>query len=732
MVYSFRATGAAAVLATAARAAAWSMVLWQRPVDPVRRMAAVWAAILWAMAHVAVAQPIDGERLRSPGGDIELRIGVRDGRLQYAVGYRGDEVIRPSRLGLLFQRRHGFDGGMVLLGEAERSSADHTWEQPWGENRLVRDHYNELVVTARQQASGALVRIRLRAFDDGIGFRYEVPAQSGMESLNIVRELTQFAVPPDALAWWIPADRTNRYELLYRRSGLRAIDRVHTPVTFRLSNGVHLSIHEAALLDYSAMTLLQEYAGGFRAALRPWSDGVLVKTAAPFVSPWRTIQVAPDAAGLVNSSLILNLNEPNKLGDVSWVRPAKYIGIWWAMHIAERTWGRDGVHGATTEETMRYMDFAAANGFDAVLVEGWNLGWDGDWQGAGDRFSFTESYPDFDLQAVTRYGRERGVELVGHHETSGNVTNYERQMAAAFELYQRMGVSRVKTGYVAGTAWLKRVDENGVPHYEYHDGQFAVRHHIRVLEEAAKRKISINPHEPVKDTGLRRTYPNWVTREGARGQEYNAWGQPPNPPEHTAILPFTRMLSGPMDFTPGIFDLTPNERPPVRADMPRGSPESRVQTTLAKQLALYVVLYSPLQMAADLPKNYEAHPDAFRFIREVPVDWGETIALAGQVGEYVVIARRERDSRDWYLGAITNEEARLVDIDLSFLDAGARYAAELYVDGDAAHWRSNPYPIIIEKREVGAADGLPLRLAPGGGAAVALRRIHSEPQETSD
>ena len=684
--------------------------------------AAALAAALWTAATVS-AQEFEGERLLSPGGDIEVSVAARDGRLGYAVHYRGEEIVRPSQLGLLFQSRHGFNDGMVLLEEPERRSADTTWEQPWGENRYVREHYNELLLTARHQVSGAVLHIRLRAFDDGIGFRYEMPEQPGIESLNIVRELTQFAVPPDALAWWIPADRTNRYEWLYRQTALEEIERVHTPVTFRLPSGTHLSIHEAALVDYSGMTLMQEYTGGFRAALRPWSDGILVKTAVPFVSPWRTIQIAPEAVGLVNSNLILNLNEPNKLGDVSWVKPGKYIGIWWAMHINERTWGRDGVHGATTEETMRYMDFAAENGFVGVLVEGWNVGWDGDWQAAGDLFSFTESYPDFDIEAVTRYGHERGVELIGHHETSGNITNYEQQMAAAFDLYEDLGVTRVKTGYVAGTSWLKWVDENGVAHYEYHDGQLAVRHHLKVIEEAARRGISINPHEPVKDTGLRRTYPNWVTREGARGQEYNAWGLPPNPPEHTTILPFTRMLSGPMDFTPGIFDLMPNERPPVREDMPRGSPESRVETTLAKQLALYVVIHSPLQMAADLPENYAARPDAFQFIRDVPADWGETVALAGEVGDFVVIARRERGSDDWYVGAITDEQRRQIDLDLSFLDEDGRYDAEIYVDGADAHWESNPYSLVIEEGQVTSTDRLPLQLAPGGGAAIRLARI---------
>ena len=683
--------------------------------------AAALVAALWAAATVS-AQEFEGERLLSPGGDIEVSVAARGGRLGYAVRYRNEEVIRPSQLGLLFQSRHGFNDGMVLLEEPERRSADTTWEQPWGERRYVRDHYNELLLTARHEVSGAVLHIRLRAFDEGIGFRYEMPEQPGIERLNIVRELTQFAVPPEAVAWWIPADRTNRYELLYWQTGLEEIERVHTPVTFRLPSGTHLSIHEAALVDYSGMTLMQEYTGGFRAALRPWSDGVLVKTAVPFVSPWRTIQIAPDAVGLVNSNLILNLNEPNKLGDVSWVKPGKYVGIWWAMHINERTWGRDGVHGATTEETMRYMDFAAENGFVGVLVEGWNVGWDGDWQAAGDLFSFTESYPDFDIEAVTRYGHERGVELIGHHETSGNLTNYEQQMGAAFDLYEELGVTRVKTGYVAGTSWLKWVDENGVPHYEYHDGQLAVRHHLKVIEEAAKRGISVNPHEPVKDTGLRRTYPNWVTREGARGQEYNAWGQPPNPPEHTTILPFTRMLSGPMDFTPGTFDLMPNERPPVREDMPRGSPESRVETTLAKQLALFVIIHSPLQMASDLPENYAARPDAFKFIRDVPADWGETVALAGEVGDFVVIARRERGSEDWYVGAITDEQPRQIDLDLSFLDEDGRYDAEVYVDGADADWASNPYSLAIEERSVNAADRLALQLAPGGGAAVRLAR----------
>ena len=660
--------------------------------------------------------------LESPNGEVLVALAENSGRLYYRVAYRGEAVIRSSPLGMLFRDAPALLEDMSILDDVQRSSHDEVWEQPWGEDRLVRDHHNEMLVTARHGPSGAILQIRVRAFDDGVGFRYEVPEQAALGEVNITRELTGFVVPSDVEAWWIPGDQTNRYEYLYRRTGVEAMDQVHTPVTFRLPSGTHFSIHEAALVDYSGMTLKQTWEGSFRATLRPWSDGVLVKTQTPFVSPWRTIQVSPDAVGLINSRLILNLNEPNALGDVSWVEPTKYVGIWWAMHINERTWGHDRIHGASTEETMRYMDFAAEHGFGGVLVEGWNLGWDVDWQANGEIFSFTESYPDFDLERVTRYGNERGAPLIGHHETSGNVSNSERQLEDAFDLYERLGVKAVKTGYVAGTGWLRRKDEQGITRFEYHDGQFAVEHHLKVVKEAAKHGISINPHEPVKDTGLRRTYPNWLTREGARGQEYNAWGNPPNPPEHTAILPYTRMLSGPMDFTPGIFDLRPSERPPARDDMPRHSPKSRIETTLAKQLSLYVVLYSPLQMAADLPENYEARPYAFQFIKDVPVDLEDSLALAGEIGDYLLMARKDRASDDWYVGALTDESARELELDLGFLDQDGRYRATLYLDGDDAHWLDRPYEMKIEEREVSAVDSLHLKLAPGGGAAIRIAK----------
>lgn len=674
-------------------------------------------ALLALAASAAKAEEV--LTVASPDGDITVSVSDDGGELSYSVSYKGETVVGASRLGMRFKDQHGFDDNLAIVSFA-RASADETWEQPWGERRFVTDRHNELAVeVAAEEGPARTLFVRFRVFDDGVGFRYEAPKQRALKSVEIIDELTEFALEKEADAWWIPSRHFNRYEYLYRTTKAHEVDTAHTPATFRLQSGVHLSIHEAALVDYAGMSLKPvRHDGRFEADLAQWSDGARVKTKTPFATPWRTIQIAPDAAGLVNSDLILNLNEPNKLGDVAWVEPGKYVGVWWAMHINERTWGADGIHGATTEEAKRYIDFAAENGFSGVLVEGWNIGWDGDWYENGDVFSFTESYPDFDLAEVASYARDKDVRLIGHHETSGGVSNYENQMADAFALYESLGVRQVKTGYVADYGDIKRIDDDGVAKYEAHDGQFMARHHLRVVKEAAKHKISINAHEPIKDTGLRRTYPNWITREGARGQEFNAWGDPPNSPEHTAILPFTRMLSGPMDFTPGIFDLEPNKRAPVREDMPRGRITDRVQTTLAKQLALYVVIYSPIQMAADLPENYEARPDAFQFIRDVPVDWAESRAIAGEIGDYVAIARKDRAGDDWYLGALTDENARDVEISLSFLDEDAVYVAEIYRDGADADWRDNPYDIVIETRNVGAGDTLTLPLATSGGAAV--------------
>lgn len=646
-------------------------------------------------------------RVSSPDGQIRFSLAIdRFGTPRYSVKLADETIIFDSRLGLRFEKQAAFDLGLQLIGNST-SRSDETWEQPWGERRLVRDFHNELLLEFADE-SGGRFDVRVRVFDDGLGFRYEVPGQSGFEEINIVDELTEFGLPKDSTAWWIPGRRFNRYEYIYNTTGLEEIETAHTPMTVRTPRGTHLSIHEAALVDYAGFVLDQRRDNVFQTNLTPWSDGTRVKTSAPFHSPWRTIQVSENAAGLLNSSLILNLNEPNKLGDVSWVKPGKYVGIWWAMHIRKRTWGSGPIHGATTDETKRYMDFAARYGFDGVLVEGWNTGWDGDWFFNGDLFSFTEPYPDFDIRAVSGHGAQQGVRLIGHHETSGNVTNYANQMNDAFDLYESVGVRQVKTGYVADGGGIKRVDEDGVAHYEWHDGQFMAGQYLLSVTEAAKRKISINTHEPIKDTGLRRTYPNWISREGARGQEFNAWGSPPNPPEHTAILPYTRLLAGPMDFTPGIFDLT----------FQGVDSEQRVQTTLAKQLALYVVIYSPIQMAADLPENYEARPDAFQFILDVPTDWEESIALAGEVGSYVAIARQERGGREWYLGALTNQDARHMEIELDFLEPETKYKAQIYRDGADADWKINPYSMVIEEGKFVRGDTLKMPLAPGGGAAV--------------
>ncbi|MDH3374905.1 MAG: glycoside hydrolase family 97 protein [Gammaproteobacteria bacterium] len=656
--------------------------------------------------------PTHAAEVRSPDDRIAFAVELdADGRVSYHVSFDDEKLIAASRLGLRFKDHVSIESSLKTVGTEHRSS-DSVWEQPWGERRLIRDHYNELLVEF-ESVEGPERRFALRArvHNDGLGFRYEVPEQANYRGVDIVDELTEFRVQVDAVAYWIPGRGWNRYEYLYRTTPVEDLSLAHTPVTMRTQSGTHISIHEAALVDYAAYTLDQRRPGVLQTNLAPRSDGVRVKTKTPFITPWRTIQISPNAVGLLNSSLILNLNDPNVLGDVSWVEPGKYIGIWWAMHIGKRTWGSGEKHGATTAEAKRYIDFAAEHGFDGVLVESWNTGWDGDWFNNGAIFSFTEPYPDFDLQAVANYAREKGVRLIGHHETSGHISNYEAQMADAYDLYESLGVRQIKTGYVADGGQMQRVDAQGVMHYEWHDSQIGVNHYQHVLEEAAKRKISINTHEPVKDTGLRRTYPNWVSREGARGQEYNANWALPNPPEHNVLLAYTRLLGGPMDFTPGIFDLT-HQGP--------GS-EFRVQSTLMHQLALYVVLYSPIQMAADLPENYAKHREAFQFIVDVPTDWEKSAAVAGEVGDYVVFARKERGGEDWYLGAISDEESRSLSVPLSFLDASSTYIATIYRDGDDADWGANPYDYVIETREFDRNQTLELKLAAGGGTAIRFR-----------
>lgn len=671
------------------------------------RLAGLLATLLpLATLAASAAEPRASARVASPDARISVEVTTdNEGRASYAVSRDGRPVIAPSRLGLMFTDTRKFERNLAVVDQTTRAH-DERWEQPWGERRQMRDHHNELRVTLAETA-GPKRRfdVVFRVFDDGIGFRYDIPKQAGLDRLSIAEELTEFDIADAATAWWIPAFEWNREEYIYHRTPVEQVGQAQTPITLRTGDGLHLSIHEAALVDYSGMNLARVDGRRFRAALTPGIGAAKVEVITPYATPWRTIQISERAGGLVESGLILNLNAPNALGDVSWVRPMKYVGIWWEMHLDRKTWASGPKHGATTAHAIRHIDFAAANGFGGVLVEGWNVGWDGDWFGNGETFSFTQPYPDFDIEAVTRHAREQGVTLIGHHETSGHAAHYEAQLDDAMALYGRLGVQAVKTGYVADAGQAKVLGDDGALHYAWHEGQSMVRHHQKVVDAAAQHRISVNPHEPVKDTGLRRTYPNLVTREGARGMEYNAWGQPGNPPEHEATLVYTRLLAGPMDFTPGIFGM----------DTKSGTP---MATTLAKQLALYVVIYSPLQMAADLLEHYESRPDAFQFVRDVPVDWEETRALDGAIGEYAVIARRERGGDDWYLGAVTDDTARNVALPLDFLEPGRRYTAQIYRDGDGAGWRTDPHAIAIESREVGSSDTLSIAMASGGGQAI--------------
>jgi alpha-glucosidase len=663
---------------------------------------------------VAASTASGQERLsvRSPNGRNEVTVEVRDGHLFYSVQRDGRALLLPSGLGFEFQGAQRLRDGLRIVGKAERS-VDQTWTQPWGEVARVRDHHKELRVTVAETGlPNRQFVVAFRVFDDGVGFRYELPQQPNLGEFAITEELTQFALADDARAWWIPSNRPrmDRSEMLYSSSPVSVIDSVQTPLTMETRDGrTVIVIHEANLVDYARMNLAgpRMESRTLRAALAPHNDGIKVRGRTPFETPWRTIQLADRVEDLAPSVLGLNLNPPSAIQNTSWIKPMKYVGIWWGMHIGTMTWGSGPKHGATTANTKRYIDFAAANGFGGVLVEGWNVGWDGDWIQNANAFSFTQPYPDYDLRELASYAQSKGVELIVHNETSGGTANYERQLEDAFRLYQSLGVSAIKTGYVTD------LTKEGHSHHS----QFMVRHYRKVIETAARYGIMLDVHEPVHDTGERRTYPNMMTREGARGQEYNAWGgEGGNPPEHETILFFTRMLAGPMDFTPGIFDITLRSA----GGTPRRPHESRVRTTLAKQLALYVVLYSPMHMAADLPENYANQP-AFQFIQDVAVDWDTTRVIDGKIGDYVVVARKQRGADQWFLGAITDEEGRTLDVPLDFLPRGRSYVAEIYADAPTAHWLTNPLPVTISRRTVTSASRLRVVLAPGGGQAIRIR-----------
>ena len=656
---------------------------------------------------VGIAAPASSivATVQSPNGQLQVDVSIdAEGRAAYEVKRKGVEVISPSRLGFVLTNGPKFDGKFTLGGTSS-ATHDDTWEQPWGEWQYVRNHYNELRVTFVQKTlDNRKLTVVFRVYDDGVGFRYEFPDQPQLKSLQIEDELTEFDVADNATAWWDVAGEWNREEYLYQKTPLNQVGESQTPMTIKTDKGLYVAFHEAALVDYPAFWMRRVENQRLKTRLAPSAVGPSAVVTAPFNTPWRTMIIADSAPGLYMSNLELNLNEPNKLGDVSWVKPYKYVGIWWAMHLGLATWDAGPKHGATTENTEKYIDFAAKNGFRGVLVEGWNKGWE-DWFAKGDKFSYTESYPDFDLAAVSAYGLKKGVHLVGHNETAGNAANYEPQMDAGFAQYQKYGVDSVKTGYVADAGGAQVRGPDGTVHFTWNDSQEMVRHYQKVVDEAAKYHIAIDTHEPIHDTGLRRTYPNWVSREGERGQEYNAWGHPQNPPEHEANLVFTRMLSGPMDFTPGVLSLEGQGQP--------------IAATQAKELALYVVIYSPIQMAADLPENYAKYPGPFQFIKDVPSDWSDSFMINGEPGDYATIARKDRNSDDWYLGAITDENARTLQIPLTFLDPGRKYVAEIYRDGDNASDQGDArFDIVIEKKKVTLTDTLTVRMAPGGGEAI--------------
>ncbi|ALC10424.1 glycoside hydrolase family 97 protein [Sphingopyxis sp. 113P3] len=681
-----------------------------RPVPPAILMSFALLAAAPALAQDAREQ----QTLTSPDGSIVLTVSTdNDARPTWSLSRKGKLLIAPSKLGFLLTDGVGLQRGFAIEG-AERASGDDTWEQPWGERRYVRDNYNELLVRFRQDESwgGHAMNLRFRLFDNGIGFRYELPAQAGLKTVRIADEITEFDIAPAGTAWWIAGGEWNRYEQMYQKTPIDAVATAHTPLTMRLEDGTHLAFHEAALVDYSGMWLKRIEGRKFRATLAPSSRGPRVVRDLPFHTPWRTLRIAGDAAGLVENDLELNLNEPNRLGDISWFKPMKYIGIWWGMIRGPWSWAEGPNHGATTERTKQYIDFAAKNGFGGVLVEGWNKGWNSNWFGHGEAYRFTEPTPDFDLKAVTDYARKKGVTLIGHHETGGNIVNYEAQLDDAMALYGKLGVAAVKTGYVADAGGIIAPGvAPGTFAMEWHDGQRQVEHHLKVVEVAAKHHIAVNPHEPVKDTGLRRTYPNWVSREGARGMEYNAWSDFGSGPDHEPTLVYTRMLSGPMDYTPGVLSL-------------EGSGKAPFASTLAKQLGLYLAIYSPIQMAADFIENLEAHPRELEFIKAVPADWAESHLIAGEVGDYAIFARKDRNSADWYVGGVNDATERTLALRLDFLDPGKGYTATVWKDGAGATYLTEArHNIAYETIEVKKGDTYNLWLAPGGGAAIRLKPI---------
>ncbi|HEY9118090.1 MAG TPA: glycoside hydrolase family 97 protein [Roseivirga sp.] len=663
-------------------------------------------------------------QLSSPKNTIKVHVYENaNDQLAYTMSFKGKPVMAESTLGLEL-RDYGFIGTELELIKIDSVRTTDSWKPLWGEDGMVIDDHKAYSFHFRSEKSGIMMNVHFKLYQDGIGFRYEFPEQEGLKEMIVDDERSEFKVTADHTAWWIPADYDS-YEYLYQQHRLSEIDSsladnsllagstimekhaVNTPLTMKTDDGLYISLHEANLTNYPGMTLrIEDDKRTITSSLVPSTkEGWKAKVSAPFKTPWRTIQVGEKPGDLLESKLLVNLNEPNKLVNTDWIKPGKYIGIWWEMHLQTSSWDyASGKHGATTEKTKKYMDFAAKHGFDGVLVEGWNTGWER-WIGFPDRegvFDFVTPYPDYDIKAVTEYGTKKGVQLIMHHETSAAPRTYEQQLDTAYALMKELGIHAVKTGYVGPI----------IPEGEYHHGQWMVNHYRKVLAKAAQSEVMVFAHEPIKATGLRRTYPNMMAREGLRGSEFNSpWGFG-NPPEHLTIVPFTRMLGGPIDYTPGLFKLNLDEY----------KEGAFVPTTLAYQLAEYVVVYSPVQMASDLIEHYEGQA-AFQFIKDVPTDWDASKVIIAEIGDYVVIARLEKNGNDWYLGGVTDENARDLEITLDFLQNSVTYEAQIYKDAPDADFETNQEAYVIEKKQVKKGDKLMLNMARGGGVAIRFKAL---------
>ena len=635
----------------------------------------------------------------SPDGAIKVSVGVASEKPYYQVTYCSKDLVLPSHLG--FVLNDGPLGERVEMKGSKTASTDETWTQLWGEDETVVNRYNELTVNFKERTGQKrMMTVVFRVFDDGLGFRYILPGTKPGAEYQIMDELTEITLAHDAKAWSIPSNRTEYFEGIYQADLLSRKDTVCTPLTIEYEDSLLLALHEAALVDYASINLTPRTGndGSIRllTALTPWQNGVKVYCQDETRTPWRTIIIGKRPGDLMTSRLMLNLNEPCQWEDTSWIEPGRYLGIWWSIHKKQNTWEMGPTHGATTENVKRYIDFAARHGFSGVLAEGWNPGW-----GEGEQISYLKSYPDFDIEEVCNYALSKGVRFIGHTETWGNTRLLEEQMDEAFAWFSRLGIRAVKTGYVG--------------HYfdgkELAKSQYGIRHYRKVIETAAKHHIMIDNHEPAMPTGLQRTLPNLMTQEGVRGQEYNAWdANGGNPPAHTVTLPFTRCLAGPTDFTPAIFNFS---------EVVKGT---HPHSTLAKQLGEFVVIYSPLQMAADAIENYEGQP-ALTFIESCPTTWSKTLVPNGEIGKFVTVARKERGGDSWFVGSITNEEARQIDLPLTFLDAGATYRAVIYEDGPDADYETNPYPMTFRQEQVTSQTTLHLNLARSGGTAIRIEKM---------